>query len=251
MSNTPFSFVCPTVYGPMILNRHDVNQTGALLRTGQALDHDEIEVCRQLLGLMEGPQVFVDVGANFGVYTIGLARALLPGGKVHAFEPQRIIHNMLAGSIALNGFDHVFLHHVALGDHEDSIEIPQYDYNSTLNFGSIEFGGVQTEALAQERGNDPAKAEFVRLARLDSFDLRNVKLMKIDAEGMELQVLEGATETITTNRPVLYIEFVKSDRDALEAKITGWGYDIHVNGMNFLCVPQERNTQIVITRKQE
>jgi hypothetical protein len=74
--------------------------------------------------------------------------------------------------------------------------------------------------------------------------------MKIDAEGMELQVLEGATETITRNRPVMYIEFVKSDRDALEAKITAWGYDIHVNGMNFLCVPQERNTQIVITRKE-
>jgi FkbM family methyltransferase len=246
VNKVPFGFVCPTIYGPMILNRHDINQTGALLRTGRAIDHDEIDMLRQVLGLLEGPHNVIDIGANFGVYSIALADL---AAKVHAFEPQRIVCNMLAGSIALNGLDNVFAHNVALGNREDSIELPQYDYNAPLNFGSIEFGGAQTEALSQERGADPARVEYVRLAKLDSFGFSNVTMMKIDAEGMELAVLEGASETIAANRPVMYIEFVKSDRDALEAKVQSLGYDIHVNGMNFLCIPYELATKIPLTRR--
>jgi hypothetical protein len=47
----------------------------------------------------------------------------------------------------------------------------------------------------------------------------------------------------------MYIEFVKSDRDALEAKVQSLGYDIHVNGMNFLCIPYELATKIPLTRR--
>ncbi len=249
MKPAPFSFVCPTVYGPMILNRHDINQTGALLRTGKAPDHDEIAMLGQVLAWIPGPHVVVDVGANFGAYTLGLAAALGSGGVVHAFEPQRIIYNMLAGTIALNGLRNVFLHNAALGDREDRIEIPQYDYDKAMNFGSIEFGGTQMEPLDQPRGADPARAEYVRLARLDSFGFSNVHLLKIDAEGMELPVLAGAAETIARGRPVMYVEFIKSDRVALERKIVSFGYDAHLNGMNFLCIPQERRAEIAITRR--
>jgi FkbM family methyltransferase len=212
----PFSFVAPTVYGQMILSRYDINQTGSLLRTGKALDHAEIEFLRAILLRIEGPHVIVDVGANFGVYSLGLANASGPLGKVHAFEPQRIIYNMLAGTMALNGITNVYCHNVALGDSEGRVEIPRFDYNQLLNFGSIECGERQTEVLSQQRGNDQTKAEYVRLATLDSFNLTSVHLIKIDAEGMEMQVLEGSTQTIQNNRPVMYIEFIKSDREALE-----------------------------------
>ncbi|WP_158802903.1 FkbM family methyltransferase [Acidisoma sp. L85] len=240
----PFSFVAPTVYGQMILSRYDINQTGALLRTGAAEGHGDIELMRSILATIEAPHVFVDVGANVGAYSLGLTSAIGSQGKIYAFEPQRIIFNMLAGTMALNGVTNVFCHNIALGEREDLIEIPQFDYDKSLNFGSIEFGPQQKEALSQTRGKNPEKIEYVRLATLDSFEFTNVNLLKIDAEGMEMQILEGANQTISNCRPVMYIEFFKSDRTALQQKIISHDYDVHVNGVNFLCIPRERSADI-------
>jgi FkbM family methyltransferase len=233
----PFSIIVPTVYGQMILNRNDINQTNALLKTGCAIDHDEIMLLSRVLALLDSHATVIDVGANFGTYTLGLAPTVGPLGKIHAFEPQRIIFNMLAGSIALNSLTNVYCHNVAIGGHKGSIEVPQFDYSMPLNFGSIEFGAEQCEQLTQNRMHDPERVEHVPVVTIDSFSFKRVDLMKIDAEGMELEVLAGAHHTIQRCRPVLYVEFVKVDRLLLREKITSHNYSIHQSGMNYLCIP--------------
>lgn len=239
-----FSIVVPTVYGQMIVNRHDINQTGALLRTGKSLDHKEIEMLGTIASALAPDAVVVDAGANFGSFALGISRRLGPRGAVHAFEAQRVIFNMLAGSVALNSLLNVYCYNVALGDHEGQIEIPQFDYSKPLNFGSIEFGVEQKEKLGQPRGHDPERAEFVRLTTLDSFAFGRVDLLKIDVEGMEMEVLEGARETIERCRPVMYVEFIKVDREALSRKIEEMRYAVYGNKMNLLCVPTEKSEQI-------
>src|SRR2546430_15676743 len=147
-----FSIVVPTVYGQMIVNRHDINQSGALLRTGKSPDNKEIELWATIASALSPDAVVVDAGANFGSFALGISRRIGPRGAVHAIEAQRVIFNMLAGSVALNSHLNVYCYNVALGDHEGQIEIPQFDYSKPLNFGSIEFGPQQTEKLAQPRG---------------------------------------------------------------------------------------------------
>ena len=165
------------------------------------------------------------------------------GSKLfNVFSPP--LRSAARARMALNGVTNVFCHNIALGEREDLIEIPQFDYDKSLNFGSIEFGPQQKEALSQTRGKNPEKIEYVRLATLDSFEFTNVNLLKIDAEGMEMQILEGANQTISNCRPVMYIEFFKSDRTALQQKIISHDYDVHVNGVNFLCIPRERSADI-------
>lgn len=65
------------------------------------------------------------------------------------------------------------------------------------------------------RGHDPKKTEFVDLAPIGRFRFSNVRLMKIDVEGMEMQVLAGAVETLRRCRPLVFIEYLKNDKDAL------------------------------------
>jgi FkbM family methyltransferase len=180
----------------------------------------------------------LDVGANLGTHTLGLAR-YVGGGAVHAFEPQRIICNMLAGSVALNGLLNVHCHNVAIGAAEALIEVPQFDYDAPLNFGSIEFGAEQREPLDQPRGRDRERVERVQQRTIDSYDFDNVELIKLDVEGMEQSAIEGAGATIDRCRPVLYVEYLKSDRDALERQIARFDYAIHVHGDNLLCLPHE------------
>lgn len=243
-SAVPFAVIIPTVYGQMIVNRHDIRQTNALFKTGHALDHNEIVLLVQIIQAMGKDPIVLDVGANFGAHSLALARNVGPEGKVHAFEPQRLIYNLLVGSIALNSLTNIYCHNVALGDREGQVEIPQYDYNQPMNFASIEFTPEQAEPLHQARGRDPTKAEHVRLTTIDHFDFPKVQLMKIDAEGMEMQILQGAMQTIRRCRPVIFIEVIKSDYEALRQAILQLDYAVYLCGINFLCLPSEISGRI-------
>lgn len=235
-----FTAIVPTAYGPLLVNRHDLDQTAALLRLGVAVDHGDIMLLHEVLSALGPGTTFIDVGANFGTYSIALASAVGPTGKIHAFEPQRIIFNLLAGNVALNGLTNVWCHHMALGDRQDRIEIPQFDYNRELNFGSVEFGPEQVEPLSQQRGHDPALVEYVPLTTIDSFEFAAADLIKIDAEGMEMAVLAGAAKTISRCRPVLHVEWLKVGRETLENHVRELGYETHLNSGNMLCIPVEK-----------
>jgi FkbM family methyltransferase len=137
--------------------------------------------------------VVVDVGAHDGTYSYALeSRA----GRVEAFEPLPWCARMLdAHAKARSGLR---VHNVALSDvrGESVLRIPVK-------------AGVerQTEATLSPRGIDGRTRELrIRVETLDSFDLGDVSLVKIDVEGHELAVLRGARETLARERPVLLIE---------------------------------------------
>ncbi|HUB47855.1 MAG TPA: FkbM family methyltransferase [Acetobacteraceae bacterium] len=235
----PYTVIVPTAYGQMILNRNDINQTNMLFKSGIAVDHKEIMLLANIFRLLGPGLTFLDVGANFGCYSLALSPFVGPGGRVHAFEPQRILHNMVAGTMALNSVSNVWCHNVAVGDREGQVEIPQFDYSSMLNFGSVEFGPEQTEALSQQRAHDPDRIEYVRVATIDSFAFPRADVMKVDVEGMELAAFSGAADTIRRCRPVIFVEWIKVGHAPLEEQISAFGYRVHLVGGNLLCVPAE------------
>ena len=230
-----FTGITYTDYGWMLIHRFDQNQTASLVHARKSRDFQDID--RLAVHLKAGGygSVFVDIGANMGAYSFGLRRYC---STVHAFEPQRIIYNMMCGSVALNGWFNVFCHNVALGRSTGMIEVPQFDYNKTLSFGSIEFGDKQIEPLAQERKYNPLRTEFVPLRMLDEYNLQRIDVMKIDVEGMELDVLTGASRTITRCRPIMLVEHGKSNKDVLRTVLESMGYVVEESGtFDFFCTP--------------
>jgi FkbM family methyltransferase len=164
-----------------------------------------------------------------------------PKGKVHAFEAQRIVYYMLAGNIALNSIENVYCHHKAVGaassQNQGQIQIPQFDYAKPLSFGSVEFGAEQREQIGQQRLNDPTRQEHVELVSVDALAYPAVHLMKVDVEGMELDVLIGAEKTIKRDMPIIFIEYLKGDRKALARWLINAGYRLFVHRHNWLCLP--------------
>lgn len=214
----PYTIKVPTIHGDMLINRYDINQTTALVKTGAALDHQQIDVAQKICRLAENGSVMLDIGANFGSYALSCARTLAAkGGQAHAFEGQRILAYMICGSTVLNSLENLFVHHACVGNSHDDIPIPSFDYSKVMNFGSIEFGETQKEKLHQERG---ASKEVVRQVRIDDFSFEKVCFIKIDVEGMELSVLDGARETIQQSLPVIQIETLKSDVNSILNKVT-------------------------------
>lgn len=157
--------------------------------------------------------IFIDIGAHVGTWSINLANSFL---HTHAFEPQKDIYNCLCGNIALA---------------ELSSKITAYNtaicsiYGKRLMQKTTEGGG---EASLIIQG--PIK-EVVETNVLDTYRLNNVKLIKIDVEGNELNVLKSARLTLlNNNNPPLLIECWRDergqDRDALFEYIKKIGYKI-------------------------
>jgi FkbM family methyltransferase len=151
----------------------------------------------------------VDAGANIGAHTLYFAEAVGPGGAVIAFEPQRALHQLLCGNLALNGHSRAHAHLAALGRAPGSVKVPPIDYSKAANFGALELGNW---TLGEE----------IPVVTLDSLSLAHCHLIKIDVEGMELEVLEGAADTVARLQPVLYVE---SDRPQKAAALIRWLLD--------------------------
>ncbi|MEY3202152.1 MAG: hypothetical protein RIR70_1702 [Pseudomonadota bacterium] len=233
-----YTLVVPTAYGQMLINRHDTNQANALIKTGRAFDAGEVQLlCDLAMRLPEGT-TFLDIGANFGAFSLPMAQVLAPrGGVVHAFEAQRVIAYMLCGTVVLNSLANFFVHHMAVSDQEGEIDIPAFDYHQPASFGSIEFGAEQKEFIGQKRL--PANGDRVPQKSIDQLHLPAVRLMKIDVEGMEMAVLRGAKNTIETHRPWVLIEWIKSDRAALAGFFEALQYKVFRVGGNLLCMPPD------------
>ncbi len=78
MRHLQFTAAVPTVYGTMLVNRNDLSQMPPLFRGRVAIDHDEIALLAHLLRHCDPNPIVVDVGANIGTYTIGLASVIEP-----------------------------------------------------------------------------------------------------------------------------------------------------------------------------
>ena len=133
--------------------------------------------------------VVVEVGAHMGTHTVPMSRLVGPWGRVYAFEPQRKIYRELHHNLALNGVNNAVILPYAVGAGET--RIIEMNPATSGNEGGTGVG----------HGGDRAE-----LRALDSFGFERVSLLKIDVEGYENEVLDGAVDTIRRNRPVIILE---------------------------------------------
>jgi FkbM family methyltransferase len=171
-----------------------------ILRHLQARKFYETHTSQVLVGLLRPGDVFVDVGAHVGYYTL-LARALVgPGGRVFAFEPNPETFRMLVANIAGNGYGNVHAFNCALGARNDVATL----YINDDNEGETALWNVTADrrfvkSRAAHRTVQVAVTTLDEIARDGA--LRGARAVKIDAEGWELQVLAGAAEVLERDRP--------------------------------------------------
>lgn len=198
-------------HGEMVFNRHD-RFIGRSLELYGEFSEREIELFRAFL---RPGALVIEAGANIGAHTLALSKLVGEEGVVIAFEPQRLVFHLLCANLALNSIVNVFAYQKAVGSAAGTVLVPQPDPTSEFNFGGLPLG-------AWEQG------EPVPVVRLDDMQLPRLDLLKADVEGMEGQVLEGATETIARHRPILYVEDDRQEKsEALCAAIREMGYRLH------------------------
>jgi FkbM family methyltransferase len=165
-----------------------------------------------------GPGMTVlDVGANFGYYSLLLADLVGPGGKVLAVEPNPDVAACLRDTLSINGFGgYARVEEAALGrgaEGEAHFFIPEQEpKNARVVRSGAAVGG-------------PGRRITVRATNVDALtaDLDRLDFIKIDAEGGEADILEGMTGALARLKPALLVEFnARRDYDAaaLLARLT-------------------------------
>lgn len=232
MAVTPFT-VIESIHGKFIINRHCAYQAETLIKTGATHIESELKNLLAVASTLPPQAVAVDAGANAGLVAVPLANLIkAKGGQVHAFEVQRPMYYALCGTVALNDLsDTLHIHNQGLGDTAKTLKVPLQDYGKPKDFGMVSL--VNQEAIAQ--------FEEVQIVTLDSLKLPRLDFLKIDVEGMEIEVLQGGAKTLRQYRPWCWIEYWMVDKDKLKAQFAGLDYTLYtMDKLNILCAPNEK-----------
>jgi FkbM family methyltransferase len=153
---------------------------------------DEIKFIRRAVS--PGMRV-VDIGANYGLYTLALSRCVTPSGMVWAIEPSAATVEYLKQSMLDNEFGNIRLIQAALSDHDGRARLNIY-MDSELN--SLVDGAGATDA------------ETVDLVTLDhcarEHAWKDIDFLKLDAEGEEQRIIDGGKQFLAENSPLIMFE---------------------------------------------
>jgi FkbM family methyltransferase len=190
--------------------------------------------------------LLLDVGAHIGTFCIPVA--LATKCRVHAFEVQPVISQVLSANLLLNGVD-ARVENVLLAppDHMPMESIPIIDYTKPGNFGAYTTDRELFETRFFRKMQRTGKQELIRAMTLDAFAITDISLVKLDVEGSEQDILKGGIETLSrSNYPPLIFEswdknWWQDKRRQLFEFVTDLGYVITGAGDdNFIAHHKDR-----------
>jgi FkbM family methyltransferase len=184
------------------------------------------------------PGAIIDIGANIGVFSVQVARAL-PQCLVISLEPQRMVFMHLCANLLGNRLVNVHPHNLAVGHSEPSqtLSVPFFDVFTERYTGSVSLDAeVQRTRGTIEGVAEPSRwatsHDTVAVKRLDDLvDGLQVAFVKVDVEGMEEAVLRSGETLLSTQRPSLFFEAwslpqFQQQRLSLLRFVIGHGYKV-------------------------
>ena len=187
-------------YGKIVCDTNDKYLSRSLITYGEFSEGE----CTLFKSLIKPDMVVVDVGANFGAHTLLFSQL---AGQVFAFEPQNYVFDALCQTIKLNNLTNVTAVKAAVGT---GGKVFKQDILTDVenNFGAYSF------------------LNFTEGEEMDTYVLDiPCHFLKIDVEGMEVDVLKGAEKMIREYRPIIYVENDREDNsDNLIRTLNNMGY---------------------------
>jgi len=190
----------PTAYGVVSCYQNDIVFNNHLA-SGRI--YEESMILQYIIPLLtsdDNEKLILDIGGHIGSHTI--IYSILVPCKIHTFEPQGKIYELLKKNTEDNKLTNVQIYHCAVGHKNtkttmsnmlyDGYDCPiKYDTNATMNYGGIGLG---------------QSGESINMITVDSLGLKQCDYIKMDVEGAEILVFLGARQTLETFKPFIWFE---------------------------------------------
>lgn len=188
---------------------YDIDElVGLALETYGEYSEGEVDVFRKVL---RNGDIAIDVGANIGAFTIPMAQFVGQDGHVYAIEASRINADLLWINANNNTPNNVTVIDRAASDKTGKLLVSRQDALHAYSRPDINVGDFEIDCF-----------------KIDDLNLERCKLIKIDVDRHEMQVLSGARETIKRCKPIIYIENEHNDlRSELVAMLVEMGYRLY------------------------
>lgn len=147
--------------------------------------------------------VAVDAGANCGYFTLIFSRIVGNNGKVFAYEPQKRMFYRLCATVSINNLDNVECYQNVLSDKNEIFTVPD-----TVEKKDFNYSGINLKNYSNIK--DGIKVSSIRI---DDCSFAKLNFLKISVESMEINVLNGAIETINKCRPIVYLRADKKEQE--------------------------------------
>lgn len=199
------------------------------IQRGSFVPDDPMDMLEITRAVREGDWA-IDIGANVGKYALHMARCVGSSGRVLAFEPVGESFALLAANVRAAGLSNISLFNIALSSSAEvlAMTVPSFQGSRLANY-------------YQAHVADGGDVRVLSLP-LDAIPIPGtVRLVKIDAEGHDLQVLIGMESLLQRDRPLLIVE--GSRRGAIASWLDERGYGIRktAGSPNIVAAPLERS----------
>lgn len=213
------SFIVPYFGGLRIELAQSSASSGIYLNDG----FSDRSIAYLFVDFLKPGMVALDCGAHIGEYALLFAALTGPGGEVHGFEPDPRIFRYLQHNVASNGLRNVVVNNVALGDSVGPARfVLRADPTVSSLDGRPEFGGGVKEVLVPVTTLD-RYVEINGISRVDA--------LKINVEGAEMALLEGARQILSQFKPgLIRVEIDGREKpSALGKFLECMGYDVTIH----------------------
>ncbi|MGB6546269.1 MAG: FkbM family methyltransferase [Candidatus Acidiferrales bacterium] len=185
-------------------------------------------------------EVFYDLGANIGFYSLLAARCIGAQGKIFSFEPDAMTAERLRRNVARNGLENINI-----------VEVGVWSSSGTMHFSPADDSSPD-RGVGTFIGADDASGKAVPTVALDDFVLGAPPpdAIKCDVEGAELEVFRGAEKLLRSRHPWILCEIHSQENErALRELLGGIGYTFeivdsnHVLAVHECCSPHADNVR--------
>lgn len=190
-----------------------------------ALGAYELPVQQAIAQHLKPGDVFYDIGANVGFFTVLGAQLVGNEGAVYAFEPDQNNAQAIRHNVTLNGFSQVDVVQKAVSQTDGSGTLLLTDYAGGHTLSSVE----RPPQVRAEISVDLVSIDTL----ISQGDLKPPALVKIDVEGAEIEVLKGMQQTLERDRPTLIYEaddrhpaHLKIKQNELNSYVQQFGYEL-------------------------
>jgi FkbM family methyltransferase len=171
----------------------------------------------------------IDIGAGIGSVSIPLCIYNDNKFDFICFEPVKFLYYQLCSNVLLNKIKVIDAHRKIVSNENDRRAFKTFDIEKSTNHGSFSF----IEKYNEFRNIEMNGEEMFDIVSIDSYNITDVKLMKISVSGMETSVIDGAVNTIkSSNLPPIALQYWNIDwffdeRQKIIEKIGGLGYTFY------------------------